>query len=35
MRVRVDRLVWQVYDQQSWRSIADAWFDAHQYLASG
>jgi hypothetical protein len=33
VRLRVDRLVWQVCDQQSWRRIADAWFAAQQYLS--
>ncbi|MGH3833542.1 MAG: hypothetical protein ACRDRS_24425 [Pseudonocardiaceae bacterium] len=33
LRVRVDRLVWQLCDQQSWRRIGQAWFDAQQYLA--
>jgi hypothetical protein len=32
VRVRVDRLVWQVCDQQSWRRIADAWFTTQRYL---
>jgi hypothetical protein len=32
VRIRVDRLVWQVCDQQSWRRIADAWFAAQRYL---
>lgn len=26
LRVRVDRLVWQVCDRQSWRAIGEAWF---------
>jgi hypothetical protein len=33
LRIRIDRLVWQVCDQQSWRRIGRAWFDAQQYLA--
>ena len=33
LRIRVDRLVWQVCDQQAWRRIADAWFTAQRYLA--
>jgi hypothetical protein len=33
LRVRVDRLVWQVCDQQSWERIGQAWFDAARYLA--
>lgn len=32
LRIRVDRLVWQLCDQQSWRRIGQAWFDAQQYL---
>ena len=32
LRMRVDRLVWQVCDQQSWRAIGDAWFAAQRYL---
>ena len=32
LRIRVDRLVWQVCDQQSWRAIGDAWFAAQRYL---
>jgi hypothetical protein len=32
VRIRVDRLVWQVCDQQAWRRIADAWFTAQRYL---
>lgn len=32
LRMRVDRLVWQVCDQQSWRAIGDAWFVAQRYL---
>lgn len=34
LRVRVDRLVWQVCDQQSWQRIGQAWFDAQQYLTT-
>lgn len=33
VRLRVDRLVWQVCDQQTWRRIADASFTAQRYLA--
>jgi hypothetical protein len=33
LRVRVDRLVWQVCDRQSWQRIGQAWFDAQQYLS--
>ena len=32
LRMRVDRLVWQVCDQQSWRAIGGAWFAAQRYL---
>lgn len=32
LRVRVNRLVWQVCDLQAWRAIGDAWFDAQRYL---
>ena len=32
LRMRVDRLVWQVCDQQSWRAIGDAWFAAQRHL---
>ncbi len=32
LRVRVDRLVWQVCDRQAWRSIGHAWFAAQQAL---
>ncbi len=35
LRVRVDRLIWQVCDQQSWHHIGQAWFDAQRYLAGG
>ncbi|MFN2496159.1 MAG: hypothetical protein ABR608_09680 [Pseudonocardiaceae bacterium] len=35
LRVRVDRLVWQVCDRQSWRRIGEAWFDAQRYLNAG
>ena len=35
LRVRVDRLVWQVCDRQSWQRIGQVWFDAQQYLAAG
>ena len=35
LRVRVDRLVWQVCDQQSWLRIGQAWFDAQRYLTAG
>ena len=35
LRIRVDRLVWQVCDQHSWRRIGQAWFDAQQYLTLG
>jgi hypothetical protein len=35
LRVRVDRLIWQVCDQQSWRHIGQAWFDAQRHLATG
>lgn len=35
LRVRVDRLIWQVCDRQAWHRIGDAWFDAQQYLAGG
>ncbi|MGH3777002.1 MAG: hypothetical protein ACRDRR_14955 [Pseudonocardiaceae bacterium] len=35
LRVRVDRLVWQVCDRQSWRRIGEAWFDAQRYLNGG
>ncbi|MGH3825022.1 MAG: hypothetical protein ACRDRA_19625 [Pseudonocardiaceae bacterium] len=34
LRVRVDRLIWQVCDQQSWQRIGHAWFDAHRYLTN-
>jgi hypothetical protein len=34
LRVRVDRLIWQVCDQQSWRSIADTWFTAQRHLTT-
>lgn len=33
VRIRVDRLVWQVCDQRAWRRIADAPFTAQRYLA--
>ena len=33
LRVRVDRLVWQVCDRQSWQRIGQAWFDAQQHLS--
>jgi len=33
LRVRVDRLVWQICDRQAWQRIGQAWFDAQQYLA--
>ena len=32
LRIRVDRLVWQLCDQHSWRRIGQAWFDAQRYL---
>lgn len=32
LRLRVDRLVWQLCDRQSWRAIGDAWLVAEQYL---
>ncbi len=32
LRIRVDRLVWQVCDKQAWRVIGDAWFDAQRHL---
>lgn len=32
LRVRVDRLVWQICDHQAWRSIGQAWFAAQQTL---
>lgn len=32
LRMRVDRLVWQVCDRQSWRAIGEAWFAAQRYL---
>jgi hypothetical protein len=32
LRIRIDRLVWQLCDQHSWQSIGHAWFDAQQYL---
>lgn len=32
LRMRADRLVWQVCDRQSWRAIGDAWFAAQRYL---
>jgi len=32
LRVRVDRLVWQVCDLQAWITIGDAWFDALRHL---
>lgn len=35
LRVRVDRLIWQVCDQQSWQRIGQAWFDAQRYLTAG
>lgn len=35
LRVRVDRLLWQVCDQQSWQRIGDAWFNVQRYLTAG
>ncbi|MGQ0479996.1 MAG: hypothetical protein ACT4O0_03050 [Pseudonocardia sp.] len=32
LRIRVDRLVWQVCDLQAWRSIGDAWLAAQLHL---
>ncbi|MDQ2788447.1 MAG: hypothetical protein M3Y73_01560 [Actinomycetota bacterium] len=32
LRVRVDRLIWQLCDQQSWLRIGQAWFDAQRYF---
>ena len=34
LRVRIDRLVWQVCDQQSWLKIGQAWFAAQRYLTA-
>ncbi|MGH3850923.1 MAG: hypothetical protein ACRDRT_14685 [Pseudonocardiaceae bacterium] len=34
LRIQIDQLVWQVCDQQAWRRIGDAWFQAQQYLDS-
>lgn len=33
LRVRIDRLVWQICDRQAWQRIGQAWFDAQQYLS--
>ncbi|MQA12811.1 MAG: hypothetical protein GEV09_01190 [Pseudonocardiaceae bacterium] len=35
LRMRVDRLVWQVCDRDSWRALADAWYQIHRHLSSG
>jgi hypothetical protein len=32
LRVRVDRLIWQICDRQAWQRIGQAWFDAQQHL---
>jgi hypothetical protein len=32
LRIQIEQLVWQVCDQQAWRRIGDAWFQAQQYL---
>jgi hypothetical protein len=32
LRVRVDRLVWQICDLQAWTTIGNAWFDAQRHL---
>jgi hypothetical protein len=33
LRVRVDRLVWQICDRRAWQRIGQAWFDVQQYLS--
>jgi hypothetical protein len=30
----VDRLIWQLCDQQSWQRIGHAWFDAQGYFSA-
>jgi hypothetical protein len=32
LQVRTDRLVWQVVDQQAWRSVGDAWLAIERHL---
>ena len=32
LRIRMDRLVWQVCDVEAWRAIGDALFTAQRYL---
>jgi hypothetical protein len=32
LRVRLDRLIWQICDRQAWQRIGQAWFDAQQHL---
>lgn len=33
LEVRVDQLVWQVFDVAAWRTIGDAWLAAQQHLS--
>lgn len=35
LRVRVDKVHWQICDRDSWRALADAWFAIHQHLSGG
>jgi hypothetical protein len=35
LRVRVDRLIWQICSLQSWHHIGQAWRDAQRYLGVG
>lgn len=35
LRLRVDRILWQVCDRDSWRALADAWFNIHRHLTGG
>ncbi|MPZ64540.1 MAG: hypothetical protein GEU83_03145 [Pseudonocardiaceae bacterium] len=32
LRMRVNQLVWQVCDRDSWRALSDAWFQIHRDL---
>lgn len=32
LRIRVDRLIWQICDQESWQCIGHAWYDAAHHL---